>query len=350
MKGIAIVVATLVAMSSLAFGQNDMNPANRHPDPSAEAFNHFYNLDYDLAIKQFRDFTVAHPQSMEGWNYLAQAIFYSGLFDCGLMGSDLVKSNDAVLHAPKVVFPAEQDAELQSAIGNAQKIADARLKTNPRDAVALYELGITYGLRANYELLAKHAWLAGLRAADESRKLHEQVIKLDPNNYDARLIPGTHQYLVGTLPLLARMVARAAGVSGDRVEGLKKVELTAARGDSARLDAQILLAVLYRREHRSGDGIPILTKMTEIYPRNFLFRIELAKLYADTGDRIRATAELERIDRLIAQGAPGYCGSRISMIRRNQAEVGVQIAQLPQKPAVLASAAPRAQVRADLLK
>ena len=61
-------------MSSLAFGQNDMNPANRHPDPSAEAFNHFYNLDYDLAIKQFRDFTVAHPQSMEGWNYLAQAI------------------------------------------------------------------------------------------------------------------------------------------------------------------------------------------------------------------------------------------------------------------------------------
>jgi len=90
--------------------------------------------------------------------------------------------------------------------------------------------------------------------------------------------------------------------------------------------------------------------MTEIYPRNFLFRIELAKLYADTGDRIRATAELERIDRLIAQGAPGYCGSRISMIRRNQAEVGVQIAQLPQKPAVLASAAPRAQVRADLLK
>jgi tetratricopeptide (TPR) repeat protein len=242
-----------------------------------------------------------------------------------------------LLHAPKVVLTPDRDAELQSAVKTAQGIAEARLKTDPNDTEALYELGVTYGLRANYELLAKHAWMAGLRAADESRKLHERVIKLDPNNYDARLIPGTHEYMVGTLPLFVRMAARAAGVGGDRAGGLKMVESTAAHGDTARLDAQILLAVLYRREHRSADGIPILIQVSEAYPRNFIFRIELAKLYADTGDRLRASAEIEQIDRLVAQGAPGYCGKRLAVIRRNETEVGAQIAQIPEVVASMLS-------------
>lgn len=304
-------------------------PAVRPPAPDESAFNHFYNLEYEVATKEFRDFTVSHPRSMEGWNYLAQAIFYSALFDCGMMGSDLMMSNDSLRHAPKVVLTPEQDAELQNAVKATQDIAEARLKANPRDVEALYELGVTDGLRANYELLAKHAWLAGFRAANESRKLHEQVLKLDPDNYDARLIPGTHEYMVGTLPLFVRVAARAAGVTGDRVVGLKMVESTAAHGDTARLDAQILLAVLYRREHRSADGIPILQQVSRAYPRNFLFRIELAKLYADIGDRLRATAEVERINQLIAQGASGYCGAKLAVIRRNESEVEAQIALIP---------------------
>jgi hypothetical protein len=321
-KGIALFLASAIAGSA----------AGGSPEPGASAFNHFYNLEYEVATQEFRDFTVSHPQSIEGWNYLGQAIFYSALFDCGMMGSDLMMSNDSLLHAPKVVLTPEHDAELQSAMKEAQDLAEARLKANPQDTEALYELGVTDGLRANYEMLAKHAWMAGFKAANESRKLHEKVLKLDPNNYDARLIPGTHQYMVGTLPLFVRLAARAAGVTGSRVEGLKMVEATAAHGEMARLDAQILLAVLYRREHRSADGIPILTQVSQTYPRNFIFRIELAKLYADTGDRGRATAAVEEINRLIAQGAPGYCGSKLAVIRRNETEVQAQIAQLPGTP------------------
>jgi tetratricopeptide (TPR) repeat protein len=311
-------------------------------NPSAAAFNNFYNLDYDLAIQQFRDFAVAHPDSLDGWNYLAQAIFYAALYDHGLMGSDLIKNNDVVLHSGKLVLSPDVNTELLNAMGKAQSIAEQRLKVNPHDCAALYELGVTYGLRANYELLTKHAWLAGLKAANESRKLHEEVIKLQPNNYDARLIPGTHQHLVGTLPLLGRMCARAAGVNGDRAQGLKKVELAAAKGDTAKLDAQILLAVLYRRENRSRDAIPILKQVSEQYPRNFLFRIELAKLYADLGDRPHAVSEVDEINKLVSERAPGYRGSRIAMIRRKEKEVGVQLALAGQPAIELADTSPRA--------
>lgn len=337
----AVAVTFLAASGSLSFAQTN---------ESAAAFNDFYNLDYESSIKEFRGFTSAHPASIEGWNYLAQAIFYSAVFDCGIMGSDLIKDNSVILHSPKVTLSAERDRELQSAMGKAQSMAEESLRANPRDAKALYELGITYGLRANYEFLTRHAWLAGLRAANESRKLHEQVMKLEPDNYDARLIPGTHQYMVGTLPLFARIAARATGVSGDRVEGLRKIEATAARGDSAKLDAQILLAALYRREHRSAAGIPILSQLADAYPRNFIFRIELAKLYADTGDKARATDQIDQINHLIAQSAPGYCSQRVAMIRRQEGEVGEQIAQIRQGPSEIASAAAPSQVHANLLK
>ena len=333
----------VLALASLLIGQT---PA----DPNAAAFDHFYDMNYNLATQEFRDFTVAHPQSADGWNYLAQAIFYSGMFDCGIMGSDLVKDNDAILHSAKVVLPPERDLEMHNALDKAEALARGRLGENPNDANALYALGVSYGLRANYELLAKHAWLAGLKAANESRKLHEQVIKIDPTNYDARLVPGTHQYMVGTLPLFIRIAAKAAGVNGNKAEGLKKVELTATRGDRSKVDAQILLAVLYRREGRSASGIPILQKLSDSYPGNFVFRVELAKLYADIGDRLHAAAELGSIGKLVAQGAPGYTGARVAQIHSQEKEVGQMIGQSPEALADLASSGKSAPFSSSLVK
>ena len=347
MKGIAALL-TLVILPGWSVAQT--NAEAGASDPGAVAFDNFYNMDYDVATRQFRDFTVAHPESADGWNYLAQAVFYSAMFNCGLMGSDLVKSNDAILHSPKVVLNAGEEAEVQSALKNAEDLAQARLKANPQDVGALYALGVSYGLRANYQLLSKHAWLAGMKAANESRKLHEAVIRLDPSNYDARLVPGTHQYLVGTLPLFVRLAARAAGVNGSRAEGLEKVELTAARGSRAKLDAQILLAVLYRREGRSAAGIPILRQVSESYPRNFIFRVELAKLYADTGNKAAAAAELDSIEKLVAQGAPGFRGARVAQIRAQENETAQRIGQMPEAPSEMAAASVQPPQHASLLK
>jgi len=343
MRGTALIVSLMVATAPWACGQTEA-------DSNAAAFDNFYNMDYNLATKQFRDLTVAQPQSADGWNYLAQAIFYSAMFDCGLMGSDLVKSNEAVLHSPKVVLTPEHEAEMQASLSKAEQIAQMKLKANPQDTAALYALGVSYGLQANYELLSKHAWLAGLKAADESRKLHEQVIKLDPNNYDARLVPGTHQYMVGTMPLFVRFAAKAAGVNGNRAEGLKKVELTAARGERSKLDAQILLTVLYRREGRSEAGIPILQRISETYPRNFIFRTELAKLYADTGNKAAAAAELDCVNKMIAQEAPGYTGARVAQIKVQENEVAQMIGQMPDAAPVLAAAKTQTPPHANLLK
>jgi tetratricopeptide (TPR) repeat protein len=318
----AVAPAVVLALVSAAVA-----PGAARPELEAAALEHFYNLDYDQATKEFRDLTAAEPDSAEAWNHLAQDLFYSSMFDCGLMGSDFVKSNDAIIHGAKVVMPPEREAEMQNALTHAESIAQNSLKSNPRDASALYELGNSYALRANYQLLAKHAWLSGFKLANESRKLHEQVMKIDPANYDAKLRPGTHEYMVGTLPMAVRWMARMAGESGNRAEGLKKVEQVAAHGNRVKVDAQILLCVLYRREDRSANGAPLLRQLSEQFPRNFLFRTELAKVYLDMGDKPRALAEMDRIEKLIADGAPGYTGGRVAIIHRQTTEVAAELGQ-----------------------
>ena len=51
----------------------------------------------------------------------------------------------------------------------------------------------------------------GMTAA---RKLHNRISALEPNNVDARLVQGLHDYIVGSLPWhwRARAITPAAGI------------------------------------------------------------------------------------------------------------------------------------------
>ena len=60
--------------------------------------------------------------------------------------------------------------------------------------------GVAYGLRANYNFLVQKAWRDALRDATAARKDSNRVTEIDPANYDARLIQGVHDYVVGSLP------------------------------------------------------------------------------------------------------------------------------------------------------
>ncbi len=296
--------------------------AYAQPAPTvAAAFDHFYNLEYDDAVAQFRQLTILHPDSAEAWNHLAQGLFYASLFDGGMMGSDLVKSNDAIIYSRRLKLAPERDADLLNAMGKARALSQARLSANARDTVALYQLGVTDALHANYDLMVRHNWIAGLADANQSRELHQEVMKIDPGDVDARLIPGMHEYMIGTLPLIVVLAARAAGFDGDRDQGLKMIQDVAEHGQHNRVDAQILLPVLYRREKRSRDGVPGTRTLIQEYPRNFLLRIELAKLLLDSGDKYGATSELDRVEALISQNAPGYSGGRVPLIRKQEAEL-----------------------------
>ena len=172
------------------------------------------------------------------------------MFRFGALESEMVTGANAFLRRTKMnPTPADQ-SEFDDAIRKAMALSQARLDKNPKDALALYTLGVAYGLRSNYNFLVRKAWMDSLRDVTSSRKLHHKALELDPSMVDARMVEGVHDYIVGSLPWHLKLLGFLAGFRGDREEGIRTVEDVAAHGDRNRVDAEMLLCVVYRRERR----------------------------------------------------------------------------------------------------
>jgi tetratricopeptide (TPR) repeat protein len=123
---------------------------------------------------------------------------------------------------------------------------------------------------------------------------------------DARLVQGLDDYLVGCLPLAFRMLGFLAGIHGDKEKGIREVQDVAANGKENRIDAQIFLCALYRRENQPRKAIPLVQDLIHRYPRNFLLRMELAQMYSVAGDGAAALDVMQEVARMKTSHVPGY--------------------------------------------
>jgi len=270
------------------------------------AFDHYYNLEYDQAITGFEAIAKANPQAPEPHSSIAQCLLYREMFRNGALESELVSGNNSFLRRPKVNTSPETEKRFQTEVDRAMSLAQARLHKNPNDTEGLYAMGVANGLKSNYDFLVRKAWRDALSEATAARKLHNRVTELDPSNYDARLVQGVHDYVVGSLPWLYKSLGFLAGFHGDKDLGIRTLEEVARKGRYNKSDAEILLCALYRREGQPRKAIPLLEDVSKRYPRNYLLKLEQAQMYSAIGDNKNALAVLDRVEAAKSDNAPGY--------------------------------------------
>jgi len=271
-----------------------------------QGFDHFYNLEYDEAVAAFEKSIAVNPSSPDLHNHLAQTLVFREMYRNGALESELVSGNNSFLRRPKLNPSPETEKRFLDEVAKARELSEALLKKNPNDTAALYAQGIAYGLRSNYFWVVKKSWRDSLKDATAARKLHNRVSELEPNNVDARLVQGLHDYVVGSLPWGWRMLGFLAGIKGDKAKGIRTVQDVAAHGKINRMDARILLCALYRRENQTKTAVPIVQELIARYPRNFLLRLELAQMYSMAGDGARGLETLREVERLKTNHAPGF--------------------------------------------
>jgi lipopolysaccharide biosynthesis regulator YciM len=66
------------------------------------------------------------------------------------------------------------------------------------------------------------------------------------------------------------------GVRGSKKRGLEALERVSVEGQWARDAARVLLVDLYKREKRWTDSYEMARQLSEKYPRNYLFRLQMA--------------------------------------------------------------------------
>ena len=271
-----------------------------------QGFEDFYNLDYPQAIDNFEKALALNPSDPELHNHLAQALLYGELYRDGALDSQLVTGSNSFVRRARMEPPPGVERRFLGEIDWAVQLCQRQLANNSQDARALHSLAVAYGLRANWGFLVRKTWMASLSDSSKAHKYDEQVTAIEPANYDARLVQGIYDYIVGSLPWSMRMLGFIAGFHGDKARGIATIEEVTRKGRDNRIDAEIVLCALYRREGHAQRAIPLVRELIGRFPRNYLLRFELAQMDASVGRRKEALDALAEVAKLKRENAPGY--------------------------------------------
>jgi tetratricopeptide (TPR) repeat protein len=268
-RSMLAALAVLLAVAPFASAQPESAESLR-----LRAVNLAYNLQHDEAITLLRRAVTMAPEEPATHRSLASVLWLHMLFKRGAVTVDHYLGSFSRARVDLQKPPAEIDAEFRKHIDRAVELAEARVKTRPRDAQAHYDLGSAVGLRASYIATVEGRLLAGFNAARRAYDLHEKVMELDPSRKDAGLIVGTYRYIVSTLSLPMRMMAYVVGFGGGRERGVRMLEETVARGGESRTDALFALILVFNREKRYDDALRVLKELRSLHPRNRLVVLE----------------------------------------------------------------------------
>jgi tetratricopeptide (TPR) repeat protein len=294
---VVVLVVFLLAAQILAAPPDSIpeSLAYRPHDPqNLTAFNHFYNLDYDRAVQEFEQVLARHPNDPFAVNHLLTATLFRELYLMGVLNTGEY-ANDTFISAPHRPADPKIKQQINDLVKRALQLEEKRLAANPNDVEALYARGVTRAQFATYTALIERAWFSALRNAVGARRDHERVLELSPSTTEAKLIVGAHNYVVGNLPWGVKAAASMVGLGGNKDKGLQYLKECSQGNGETSIDAQILLAVFLRREHRYDEALPIVRGLVPRFPQDVLLALEEGHLLRAAGRNQEAEAVYRKI-------------------------------------------------------
>jgi tetratricopeptide (TPR) repeat protein len=224
-----------------------------------------YNIDYDKAQRDFKEIVKLYPNHPGGYQLLAARVWIKTLYESRRLQASLYSSESFYSTGDDKVDP-KIVTEFRNYTREAKRLAEVKLKQEPKNIEALDFLANTEGLKAAFEEGVERRHFAALRDGNDAVNHHREVLKLDPKYIDAQITIGLYEYVVGSLPLPVKLLAGATGYRGSKKRGLKLLEQVAQEGTWAKDDAKSVLIVLYTREKRFAEKVKLSRELSEKFP------------------------------------------------------------------------------------
>jgi tetratricopeptide (TPR) repeat protein len=311
---VVVLVAVILALSgSTATGQATRNEAaayRMHVKPGDKAtqqgFIYFYNMEYAPAVKEFEKALANHPNDPYTVNHLLEGVLFQELHREGKLDAELYMSNQFV-HMQKQAPDPEAIARVEKLIQRAHDLEEEQLKKNPDDVHALYARSVTRGLRAVKQALVEKEWFSALRSGLGAYDDSKEILKINPNFSDAKLIVGIYNYVVGSLPWPMKMAALLVTIHGSRAKGLALIKEAADADGEASVDARTTLALFLAREKRYKEALELTEWLANAFPHNFIYALSRAGLLKDAG---KVPESIEDYRQIIERGKKGEFGNQ----------------------------------------
>jgi tetratricopeptide (TPR) repeat protein len=284
--GVAVFVAAALVPS----------PATGNPRSTEllrAGYESAYNLDYDEAVALFRRAVEADPADPAAYRAVAAITWLNLMYGRGALSADEFLSSLPESNAGMKPPPADQAATFRRNISKAIELAEAQVRSRPRDAGAHFNLGSARGLLAAYTVSIEGSLFGAIGVARGAFKAQERVLELDASRKDASFYTGSYRYAVANLSSVMRWLAYLAGFAGDRELAIRMLQESAAYPSDVQADARILLVLVYNKERRYDEALRLLEGLRRDYPRNRLLWLESGAAEMRAGRPARALAALD---------------------------------------------------------
>jgi hypothetical protein len=269
------LVLTLSPCSSAAADKIVADPRG----PLDIGYVDLYNLDFPAAHMQFASWMQMHPDDPLGTASDAAAYLFGEFDRLSIIDVQLFADQSRfdkrgrLTPDPAVRKAFEQRAE------QTNRLADAALARNPRDANALYSKTLVCGMRSDYALMIDKRDVEALSFSKQASALSRQTLAINPTLYDAYLASGVENYMLSLKWAPLRWLLNWSGAGTDKAEGLRLLNVTATKGHYLAPFARMMLAVAAIREGHPQQAREILTSLSQEFPRNSLYVRERDRIH-----------------------------------------------------------------------
>jgi hypothetical protein len=292
---LCVAAAAVAQVPAPASAPAPVSAASAVHDPLVDAaFDHFYNMEFDQSTRDFEKVLARHPRDPFAVNHLLTSVLMHELYNTGAMNTGEYANDSFIGQTHRPADPKVKE-RVKQLVALAEGLEEEQLKANPNDVDAIYARGVTRAQFSLYTALIERAWFSALRNAVGARHDHERVLELDPNYVDAKLVVGTHNFVMGSLSWSVKVAVALVGLSGSKEKGLQYLrEVAESSGENA-VDAKVVLSLFLRREQNYDEARRIMLDVAERYPGNYLFSIEVANLLRASGHLDEAAAAYRKV-------------------------------------------------------
>jgi tetratricopeptide (TPR) repeat protein len=248
-------------------------------NPLNDAYYAMYNLNFPVAHKLIQQWMAANPDDPLGPASDAAAYIFTEFDHLGVLDIELFADDQRFTSRTRPPVEPALKQGFNDRADQAERLADAALQRNPRDANAYYVKAVTSGMRADWASLIDRHEYGAYKYSELASKYAKQALAINPTLYDANLAVGIENYMLSLKPAPVRWILGMAGAGTNKDEGVRLLKLTADHGHYLAPFARLMLAVGELRDGRTQQGKEILIGLSREFPENTLYQRQIARLH-----------------------------------------------------------------------
>ena len=236
----------------------DSRPFEMTPETAQllrNGLSQMYNYEVDEADRTFDDLIRRFPDHPIGYMHKAELIWWKALLD--------TKSEE---------FKETFRRFTEQALTKGKKA----LERNPRDFYALLYMAGAYGNQTRYNVYISKSYLGALSPGIKGYKYIKSAQALRRDYVDCLIGVGAYNYFAGAVPSVIKPIAWMFYAPGNKAEGIRQLEIVAAKGEFGQIEAKTVLLGIYLNEKRWADYQKLTKELIKQFPLNPVFYSWLA--------------------------------------------------------------------------